>query len=121
MLVAGEPDVADLALLPGLEGELECAAGREDPVGIVVVIDLVELPEVEMIGPQPAETVFEVGLGVLGGAAAALGHEEDLVAPASLRDRLAHAILGLAVHVVPGIVKEGDPLVDGALDQAQAV
>ena len=121
MLVAGEAEEADLALLLGLEGELEGTAGREDPVGVVVVVDLVELPEVEMIGPQPAEAVFEVGLGVLGGAAAALGHEEDLVAPASLRDRLAHALLGLAVHVVPGIVEEGDPLVDGALDQAEAV
>ena len=89
----------------------------EDPLGVVVVVDLVELPEVEVIGLEPAQAVLEVRLGVLGGAAAALGHEEDLVAPAPLRDRLAHPVLGLAVHVVPGIVEERDPFVDGPLDQ----
>ena len=74
-----------------------------------------------MIRLKPAQAVLEVGLGILGRASAALGHEEDLVAPAPLRDRLAHPILGLAVHVVPGIVEERDSLVDGPLDQADRI
>ena len=121
VLVPGEPEEADLALLLGLEGVLECSSRLEDPLGVVVVVDLVELPEVEVIGLEPAQAVFEVGLGVLGGPAAALGHEEDLVAPAPLRDRLAHPVLGLPVHVIPGVVEERDPFIDGALDQTDGI
>ena len=65
-----------------------------------------------MIGLEPPQAVFEVRLRVDGGPAAALGHEEDLVAATALRDRLAHALLGGAVVIVPGVVEEGDSLVD---------
>ena len=121
VLVAGEAQEADLPLLLGLEGVFDRTPCGEDPVGVVVVDDLVELPEVEMIGAEPAQAVFQVRLGVLGGPAAALGHEEDLVAAVPLRDRLAHALFGAAVVIVPGVVEEGDSLVDRPLDQADAV
>src|SRR5262249_53329368 len=85
------------------------------------VDDLVKLPEVEMIGLQPAQAVFQVGLGVLSGAPAALGHEEDLVASISLRDRLSHPLFGTAVVVVPRVVEEGDSFIDCALDEPDAV
>ena len=35
--------------------------------GIVVVDDLVELPEVDAVGLEPAQAVFQVGLRVPGG------------------------------------------------------
>ena len=74
-----------------------------------------------MVGPEPPEAVVEPALGVLGGPAAALGHQEDLVAELPLGEGLAHPLLGQAVVVVPGVVEEGDPFVDGALDQLEAL
>ena len=47
VLVAGEAQEADLALLQGLQAGLDGAVLGEDPVGVVVVDDLVELPEVD--------------------------------------------------------------------------
>ena len=110
-----------LPLFLGLEGVFDRAPFVKDPVRVVVVDDLVELPEVEMIGSQPAEAVFQVRLGVLGGSAAALGHEENLVTAIPLRDRLSHPFFGAAVVVVPGVVEERDSLIDGALDETDAV
>ena len=93
----------------------------EDPVRVVVVDHLVELPEIDPVGLEAAEAVLQVGLRVLGGAAADLGHEEDLVAEPALGQGFAHPLLGAAIVVVPGVVQEGDPLSDGPLDQPEAV
>ena len=79
-----------------------------------------ELPEVDAIGLEPAEAVFQVGLCLLGGPAADLGHEEDLVASAAFGKGLPHPLLGAAVVVVPAVIHEGDPLIDGPLDQPEA-
>ena len=121
VLVAGEAEEADLAVLQGLEAGVDGPVLGEDPVGVVVVDDLVELPEVEVVGLEPAEAVLQVRLGLLGGPAADLGHEEDLVAAAPLGQGLAHPLLGDAVVVVPAVVHEGDAFVDGPLDQPEAL
>ncbi len=117
ILVARESQEADFALFLGLQRIFDGTPLVEDPVGIVVVDDLMKLPEVEMIGTQPPQAVFQVLLGVLGGAAAALGHEEDLVAAIALRERLAHAFFADAVVIIPGVVKKRDSLIDGPLDE----
>ena len=70
---------------------------------------------------EPPQAVFQVRLCVLGGAAAALGHEEDLVAAVALARSPSHPLLGRAVVVVPGVVQERDAFVDRPLDQPDAV
>ena len=84
VLVAREADVADLAGLARFEGGLD-AAFVEDPVRVVVVDHLVELPEVEVIRLQAAEALVEVPLRARVVALAVLGHQEDLVALATGR------------------------------------
>ena len=76
-----------------------------------------KLPEVDPIGLETSEAVFEVGLGIFRGPAADLGHQEDLIAPAVGREGLPHARFGLAVVVIPAVVHEGDSFIDGALDE----
>ncbi len=80
----GEPQEADFSLLLGLQCGLDRPARCKDPVGVVVVDDLVKLPEIEMVGAQPSQAVFQMRLRVLGRSAAAFGHQEDLFATVAL-------------------------------------
>ncbi len=66
VLVAGEAEKANLALLLGLEGAFDRTTAVEDPVGVVVVDDFVKLPEIEVVGAQTSQAVLEVRLSVLG-------------------------------------------------------
>jgi len=75
----------------------------------------VELPEVDDVGLQAFEAVFEMLPGPLGVAGAVLGHEEDLLAFAVGLEGLAHDGLAAAVVVVPGVVEEVDAVVDGGV------
>ena len=56
ILVAGEPDVADLARLSRLDGCFQ-ATLFEDPVRIVVIDDFVKLPEVDPVRLKPPQAV----------------------------------------------------------------
>src|SRR5204862_387383 len=78
-LVAGVADEAHLALLLGLQG-LGQGAPLHDPVGVVVVVDLVELPQVEDVGAKAAQGVLQVLPCAPGVAGAVLGHQETLLA-----------------------------------------
>ena len=60
MLVPGEADEPYLSLLPGLDERFDGAAWYEMKVGIIFVDDLVNLPEIEVIGPEPFERLFEL-------------------------------------------------------------
>ena len=115
-LVAGEADVANETALAGFKGGLDGAARFEDPLGVVVVVDLVELPEVEVVHLEAAEAVIELGAGGFGVASTDLGHKEDVVA--ATLDGAAVALLADAVAVVPGGVEEGNAGVDGGGDDA---
>ena len=77
-----------------------------------------ELDEVDGIGAEAAEGLVELAGEASGGVAVRLGHEEDLLAVA-VAESVAHALLGAAAVVVPGIVHEGDAAVDGDAHQAQ--
>jgi hypothetical protein len=59
ILVAGEPDQAHLALLLGLRERFGRAVGAEDEVGIVVVDDFVDLPDVQIVGAEAAQRFVE--------------------------------------------------------------
>ncbi len=82
VFVAGEADEARLALLLGLVEGLQHAALGVGKFGVVVEGDIVDLPEVEVVGLVAAQRLLE-HLHAQNGAAAVradLGHEEDLVA-----------------------------------------
>ena len=79
-LVSGEADVAHFALRLGDLGGLDGAARLEDPLRVVVVVDLVELPEVQVVGAQAAQALVELFQGAVARPIADLRHEEDVVA-----------------------------------------
>src|SRR6185503_12108789 len=120
VLVTGEADEPHLALALGLLERLDDAAAREVPVRIVVVHALVNLPEVEVIGLQPAQRLFELPhrLAPVAAVRTHLRHQEDLVPAAG--ERLAHDFLRLAVVVFPRVVHERDAGVDRGPDDADA-
>ena len=101
-------------------GRVDRAVVGEDAVGVFHADDFVELDEVDVVGAEAGEGLFEL-LVVLGdGAAVELGHEEDFLAVAVL-EGFAHAEFGGAVVVVPAVVHEGDAVVDGGVDDLEAV
>lgn len=59
--MAGEPYVPDLALLPGADQRLDHSPFREVTLGVVEVDTFVDLPEIEVIGPQPPKRLLELG------------------------------------------------------------
>ncbi len=120
VLVAGESDVAEFAGLLGGESGFHGSAGYEDAVGVFHADDLVELDEVDHVGLESAEGLFELAVECGGGAAVDFGHEEDLGAVA-VAECLAHADFADAVVVVPAVVHEGDAVVDGFVDECDAV
>src|ERR1051325_1995899 len=87
-LMAGEADKANLTLLPRLVERFNDPVGGEVMVRIVVVYALVDLPEVEMIGLQPAQRRFELAhrLAAAPAMGADFGHQEHAVA--AVGDRL---------------------------------
>src|SRR3712207_653405 len=52
---------------------------------------------------------------------AVLGHQEDLVAVAILCQGIPHAPLRLVAGIFPGVVHEGDAIVDGGVDDARGL
>ena len=71
--MAGKADVANFALRFGFERGLQQAL-LVDPLWVVGPSDVVKLPQVNRIGLQPAQALFEVGNRSLGVAARVLGH-----------------------------------------------
>ena len=115
----GKSDVAHLSRLACFEGRLQPAL-LEHPVRIVVVDDLVKLPQVDPVGAEPAQAVVEALHRARMIALAVLGHEEHLVAPA-VRQRASHDLLGAAIVVIPAVVEEGDAFVDGGVHDADGL
>jgi hypothetical protein len=117
ILVSGEPDEPDLALLPcAIEG-LDRAARREVPRRLVVEDHLVDLPEIQVIGLQAAQRLFQLfhGRARVAPVHAGLRHQKDLVAAAG--EGLAHPCFAHALVVVPGVVHERDAAVDSGMDE----
>ena len=89
---------------------------REVTLGIVVVDALVNLPEVEIIGPQPPQRLLELPHRDFRVAAvrADLRHQEDRVA--AIVDRATHPLFALAFVIFPGVVEKVDARVDRGVD-----
>jgi hypothetical protein len=56
--VAGEADKADLACLSCSQRSLNRTIGAKDPIGIAIIVDFMELPNVNDIGLESAQTLF---------------------------------------------------------------
>ena len=63
IVVPGEANVADLALLFGFDEGFEGAVGGEDLLGLLQFTDLVALPEIEIVGLHAPELFFKQGHG----------------------------------------------------------
>ena len=57
-LVPGKPDIADFSCIPRRDGSFNGAIGSEDPLGIVVVVDLMELPYIDDLCTQSAQALL---------------------------------------------------------------
>ena len=86
-LVAREAEETNLPFLLSFQCFGECSL-FDDPFRVIVVVDLVELPEVEDIGFESSQAIFEMFAGSCCIAGAVLGHEEDFFAFAVLRRAL---------------------------------
>jgi hypothetical protein len=76
----------------------------------------VNLPQVEVIGLQTAQTFFEhlqceAGIAAMG---TSFGHQENFVAAAFQSD--AHPDFGFSPAILPAVVKKGDPAIDCLVD-----
>jgi hypothetical protein len=71
--------------------------------------------EVDVVGAQAAQAVFDVLANRLGVAAAILGHQEAPLPLAVHGKRLTHDLFAAAVVVVPGVIEEGQPLIQGGV------
>ena len=120
IFVAGEADVADLAGLSGCDCGFDGAAWGEDAVRIFEANDFMELDQVDHVGLEAAEGLFELLVVFDCGAAVHFGHEKDFLAVA-VAQGLAHADLGNAIVIVPAVVHEGDAAIDAGVHELYAL
>src|SRR5207244_844134 len=116
-LVAGEPDVADLAGALRRYHRFQRTVGPEHPLRVRHPDHLVELHEVDAVGLEPAQRLIDLLRRRLPVATVDLGHEKHFVAIA-VAQRLAHADLARPTVVVPAVVEEVDSVVDRGADDA---
>ena len=121
VFVAREADEAHLALALRLLERLDRAAGREVQVGVVVVDDFVNLPEVEVVGLQSPQRLFELAQRrpSVAPVRADLRHQENFFAPPT--ERLAHQLLAVAFVVLPRVVHEGEARVNRLVRDADGL
>ena len=81
-------------------------------LGVVEVDTLMDLPQVQVIGPQTPQRLLELAHGDRRVAAvrADFRHQEDRVPP--IGDGASHPALTLPFVVLPGVVEEVDPGID---------
>ena len=113
--VARDPEEAHELLVPRLDQRLDRAALREDLLHLVHLGDVVDLPEVEVIGLQQLERLLEVLERAVARAVVRLAREEDL-APAALHD-LADVPLAPALFL-SAVARGGIDVVDAQVDRA---
>ena len=113
VFVSVESHEADLPLLLCPGNGFENTIARVDQFGVIVVDDLVNLPDVEMIGLQTGKRRIQhahgnVLIGAVGGDCA---HDDDFVSFALERD--AKLLFAEASVKLPCIVEDVDAVVDG--------
>src|SRR5206468_12976796 len=99
VVVPGQPDEADLARALGLDRGLDRAAAAEHLLELVLLAEVVHLPEIEVIGLQAAEALVEERERLRLRALVRLRGEEHAIARArALGERLAVVVLARRVR-----------------------
>jgi hypothetical protein len=80
----------------------------------------VELHQVDAIGLQASQGFIDLLGGGLFGPAVDLGHEEDFL-PVAIAQSLPHTDFTGTAIIVPAVVHESDPAVDGFADNRYAL
>src|SRR5208282_5541111 len=115
VLVTRKSDVTNLAGLPGLDHRFHATTRPKDALGVFHSNNLVELQEINVVGIQAPKGFLNLLAGGGFRPPIYLGHEEDLL-PVAVTQGLAHAQLTATPMIIPTIVHENDPAVDGAVD-----
>ena len=113
--VTGEANEANLAGLLRRHRRFDGPIGLEDPVGVVIVVDLVELPDVDHIGLQSAQAIVQLCFGGFAVTGADLGHQRHLIAP--IVEGQPHPPLGFAIVIFLGGVHKGHACSNGRVYQ----
>src|SRR5258708_4708640 len=80
IVMTGQAQETHPALRAGLQERFEGASFGEDAVEVVLSPQIVQLPEIEMIGVQSAQAVVEKAQGAVPRTVVSLGSKEDLAA-----------------------------------------
>src|ERR1017187_65274 len=120
IFMAGKTDVADLSGLPGIHHGFDRAPGGKDSVRVFQSDDLMQLHQINSIRLQPLQGFINLPRGRRLGAAVALGHEKYFLAVA-VTQGLPHANFAGPAIVIPAVVHEGDPLINGLPDNGYAL
>ncbi len=83
--VAGDPKVLHDTLLPGLEEGMDGAVVGEDLIQLLHSADVVQLPEIQMVGLEGVQALFQELERSVPGPVVGLGGQEHLV-PSSGHD-----------------------------------
>src|SRR3989454_8769359 len=115
VFMSSKSDVTDLPGSLRFYHGLNCTTGCEDPVRVFQSNNLMELHQINAIRVQPLQRFVDLPGGGLPGPAVNLRHEEDSLAIA-VTQRPPHADFAGAAIIIPAVVHEGDPPVNGAAD-----
>src|SRR5262245_53966681 len=114
IFVAGKADVADFARFLRFESRFQ-PSFFDNPVGIAIVDHLMKLPQIDAVGTKAPQALLEILFRAFVIALAVFRHEKNLIAPSAGGKSLTHPLFRTAVMVVPGVIEEVNPLVDGRM------
>ncbi len=80
VVMPGQAEEPDASLGTRLDKRLECTATAEDHLEVARSSQIVQLPQVEVVGAQPLEAFIEKPERAIAGAVVGLGGKEDLAA-----------------------------------------
>jgi hypothetical protein len=110
-------DVPDLSGLLRFNQCLNGALLGEDAVWIVLPQDFVELNEIDSIGLQPRQRLFELRPGGLLGPTVDFSHQKCFFSISALGQRVSHPLFTVPVTVVPRVVEKVDTSIERRMNQ----
>ena len=111
VLVAGEPQIANLAGLFRIHQGAVRTVFVEDAMRILIAKNLVVLHQVDVVGLQPNQRFVELTGCFCPAAAVDLRHQEHTIA-IPVAKRASHADLAGAFVVIPAVVEKVDAAID---------
>jgi hypothetical protein len=96
-----------------------CAFIIEDPMRVFVSDHFVVLHEVDAVGAQTTKRLVQLSSCLGLRSTVNLGHEKRFL-PVPVSQRSTHSNLARAVVIVPAVVEEIDPAIDGLVKDAGA-